>query len=85
MQQWISTQDAAWRERVRTASRDPFRGYATALRLSLPEAVWVLDAFHVVRIGQAVVDTVRRRRQQETLGRRGPREDPLYPRFAVSK
>lgn len=38
----------------------------------------MLDAFHVVRLGQAAVDDVRRRRQQETLGRRGHREDPLY-------
>ena len=38
----------------------------------------VLDAFHVVRLGQAAVDDVRRRRQQETLGRRGHREDPLF-------
>ncbi len=50
---------------------DPFRGYATALRTSLPDAVRVLDALHVVRLGQAAVDDVRRRRQQETLGRRG--------------
>ncbi len=38
----------------------------------------VLDAFHVVRLGQTAVDDVRRRRQQETLGRRGHRDDPLY-------
>ncbi len=38
----------------------------------------VLDAFHVVRLGQAAVDDVRRRRQQQTLGRRGHRDDPLY-------
>jgi hypothetical protein len=37
-----------------------------------------LDGVHVVRLGQAAVDDVRRRRQQETLGRRGHREDPLY-------
>ncbi len=74
----MTAQDPAWRQQVTTASLDPFRGYATALRTSLPEAVRVLDAFHVVRLGQAVVDDVRRRRQQETLGRRGHREDPLY-------
>jgi transposase len=45
---------------------------------SLPEAVRVLDAFHVVRLGKAAVDDVRRRRPQETLGWRGHREDPLY-------
>jgi len=78
VQQWICAQDPAWRARVRTASLDPFRGYATALSNSLPEAVRVLDAFHVVRLGQAAVDDVRRRRQQETLGRRGHRDDPLY-------
>lgn len=59
-------------------SLDPFRGYATALATSLPHAVRVLDAFHVVRLGSAAVDDVRRRRQQETLGRRGHRGDPLY-------
>lgn len=37
-----------------------------------------MDAFHAVRLGQAAVDDIRRRRQQETLGRRGHREDPLY-------
>jgi len=57
---------------------DPFRGYATALRSSLPGAVRVLDAFHVTRLGFAAVDDVRRRVQQETLGHRGRRDDPLY-------
>ena len=38
----------------------------------------MLDAFHVMRLGQAAVDEVRRRRQQETLGRRRHRDDPLY-------
>ena len=51
VQQWISAQDPAWRAQVTTASLDPFRGYATALRASLPDAVRVLDAFHVVRLG----------------------------------
>jgi len=41
-------------------------------------AVQVLDAFHVVRLGLAAVDDVRRRVQQQTLGRRGHRDDPLY-------
>jgi len=74
----MSAQGTTWRAAVTMASLDPFRGYATALRTSLPEAVPVLDAFDVVRLEQAAVDDVRRRRQQETLGRRGHREDPLY-------
>jgi transposase len=70
--------DALWRERITVCSLDPFRGYATALSTSLPHAVRVLDAFHVVRLGSAAVDDVRRRWQQETLGRRGHRDDSLY-------
>ncbi|MBA3339455.1 MAG: transposase [Geodermatophilaceae bacterium] len=29
---------------------DPFRGYATVLGTSLPDAVRVLDAFHVIPV-----------------------------------
>ena len=76
---WIPAHGLAWRAEVTTASLNPFWGYATALRTSLPGGVRVRDAFHVVRLGQAAVDDVRRRRQQETLGRRGHREGPLYP------
>ena len=75
---WVSRRDAEWRERIRFAALDPFRGYATALRSSLPHAVRVLDAFHVTRLGLAALDDVRRRVQQETLGHRGHRDDPLY-------
>ncbi len=78
VQHWFQGRDAGWREQVTVCSLDPFRGYATALSTSLPHAVRVLDAFHVVRLGSAAVDDVRRRRQEETLGRRGHRDDPLY-------
>lgn len=67
-----------WREQVRVAALDPFRGYATALRASLPHATRVLDAFHVTRLGFTCVDDVRRRVQQDTTGHRGRRDDPLY-------
>ena len=38
----------------------------------------MLDAFHVVRLGFAAVDEVRRRIQQELTGHRGRKDDPLY-------
>jgi len=75
---WVSGQPEQWRTGVTVAALDPFRGYATALSTSLPDAVRVLDAFHVIRLGFAAVDDVRRRVQQETLGHRGRRDDPLY-------
>jgi transposase len=61
-----------------TAALDPYRGYASALRTALPDATRVLDAFHVVRLGFAAVDDVRRRIQQEQTGHRGRTGDPLY-------
>jgi len=75
---WVYAQPAPWRDAISVAALDPFRGYATALTSSLPGAVRVLDAFHVTRLGFAAVDDVRRRVQQQTLGHRGRRDDPLY-------
>jgi transposase len=75
---WVSARDQSWRDGITVAALDPFRGYATALRTQLPDAVRVLDAFHVTRLGLAAVDDVRRRVQQDTLHRRGHAEDPLY-------
>lgn len=75
---WIAKREQAWRDRISVAALDPFRGYATALRTQLPHAVRVLDAFHVVKLGNTVVDDVRRRVQQQTLGHRGHKGDPLY-------
>jgi transposase len=75
---WVSGQSPDWRDAVTVAALDPFVGYATALRTSLPGAVRVLDAFHVVRLGFDAMDQVRRRVQQETTGHRGRRDDPLY-------
>jgi transposase len=63
---------------VEHAALDPFRGYANAIRDELPDAVAVLDAFHVVKLGSQALDEVRRRVQQQTLHRRGHRDDPLY-------
>ncbi len=75
---WLDAQQPQFRAQIKSAALDPFRGYANALRDSLSDAVQVLDAFHVVKLGTQVVDEVRRRVQQEQLGRRGHKNDPLY-------
>jgi len=76
--QWLHERAQEWKTAVATASLDPFRGYATALTAQLPDAVRVLDPFHVVKLGLDCVDQVRRRVQQDTLGHRGRARDPLY-------
>jgi transposase len=75
---WLNAQPDGFVDGVEQAALDPFRGYANAIHDGLPDAVAVLDAFHVVRLGTQVVDEVRRRVQQDTLGRRGHKRDPLY-------
>ena len=75
---WVDDRDSTWRCQIATAALDPYRGYASALRTALPDTVRVLDAFHVVRLGFAAVDDVRRRIQREQTGHRGRTGDPLY-------
>jgi transposase len=75
---WVSGREQGWRDGITVAALDPFRGYAAALRTTLPQAVRVLDAFHVVRLGLDALDQVRRRVQQDTLGHRGHGGDPLF-------
>jgi transposase len=58
---WLQNQPKGFTAGVEQAALDPFRGYANAIRDELGDAVAVLDAFHVVRLGTQVVDEVRRR------------------------
>jgi len=57
---------------------DPFRSYDTALRARLPTASVALDPFHAIKLCQNTIDAVNRRVQQDTLGHRGRRGEPLY-------
>ncbi len=74
---WIKERDDAFRAGAKIAALDPFAGYKKALDDELDDAVAVLDAFHVVKLGTAAVDEVRRRVQQDTLDHRGRKGDPL--------
>jgi transposase len=53
----------------------PFRSVFDAM---VPGAVQVADPFHVVKHANAKLDEARRRVQNETLGHRGRKSDPLY-------
>ena len=75
---WLEERGEVFRKGVKVAALDPFQGYKTAIDDKLEDAVAVLDAFHVVKLGTAAVDECRRRIQQETLGHRGRKGDPLY-------
>ena len=57
---------------------DGFTGYKTAAAEELPDAVAVMDPFHVARLAGDALDLCRRRVQQDTCGHRGRKTDPLY-------
>jgi transposase len=57
---------------------DGFTGFKTATAEELPDAVPVMDPFHVVRLAGDALDRCRRRVQQVVHGHRGRAADPLY-------
>ena len=63
---------------MKTATLDPFRGYANAIRDELEDATAVLDAFHVVRLGLQGDGRDPPPGPAEQLGHRGRKHDPLY-------
>src|SRR5665213_257621 len=75
---WLKARNDAFRAGITVATLDPFHGYKNALDDELEDAIAVLDAFHVVKLGAAAVDEVRRRVQQQIHGHRGRSGDPLY-------
>jgi transposase len=75
---WLAARSRGWLAQVTTVALDPWRGYASALVGPLGHATVVVDHFHAIRLANAVVDQVRRRVQQATLGHRGRKRDPLY-------
>jgi transposase len=75
---WLGARTHDWLARIGTVALDPWRGYASALVVPLGHATVVVDHFHAIKLANTVVDQVRRRTQQATLGHRGRKPDPLY-------
>jgi transposase len=76
--QWLAEQSELWRDGVEVVAMDGFTGFKTATTEELPDAVAVMDPFHVVRLAGDALDECRRRVQQDTRGHRGRKGDPLY-------
>ena len=77
-QQWLTERPQAWRDAVEVVAMDGFTGFKTATTEELPDAVTVMDPFHVVHLAGDALDRCRQRIQQITRGHRGRTGDPLY-------
>jgi transposase len=78
LRSWLAARDQGFRDRVQVVAMDGFGGYKNAATTALPDAVTVMDPFHVVALAGIKLDLCRQRVQQDTCGHRGRSGDPLY-------
>ncbi len=75
---WLDARNPQWLAGVRWAVMDMSGPYKAVFDTMLPDAEQVIDPFHVVKHANSKLDECRRRVQNETLGHRGRKHDPLY-------
>ena len=75
---WLEAQGREWLDAVCFATLDLSSPYRAVFDAVIPNATQVADPFHVVKLANDKLDECRRRVQNETLGHRGHKHDPLY-------
>lgn len=78
LREWTANAHPGWLAGIEVVATDLAESFRAGLSPHLDHAQRVADPFHVVRVGNRCVDAVRRRVQNETLGHRGRKHDPLY-------
>jgi transposase len=78
LRRWTASRSARWRRGIQVVALDLTDTYRSGLSPHLAHAKRVADPFHVSRVANRMVDQVRRRVQNETMGHRGHKADPLY-------
>jgi transposase len=68
---WLAERTPQFRAQVQVVAMDGFGGYKNAATTAVPDAVTVMDPFHVVALAGAKLDLCRQRVQQDTRGHRG--------------
>ncbi|WP_195210338.1 ISL3 family transposase [Actinomarinicola tropica] len=75
---WLAAMPVTWRDAIAWAVLDLSGPWRLAFDTMLPDAGQVADPFHLIKLANQRLDEVRRRVQQDTLGHRGRKDDPLY-------
>ncbi len=75
---WLAQRPQAWLDAIAVGTLDMAATYRSVYRLVLPDAVLVVDPFHLVKLANTCLDKVRRSVQNTVLGHRGRKDDPLY-------
>jgi len=75
---WLKEQNPEWRAAITHVSMDTSATYARAARLALPNAVVIVDRFHLVALANRAVTEYRRELAWARRGRRGRKIDPEW-------
>ncbi len=75
---WLAKQGPGFRDGIIYGTLDLSGPYRRVFELMTPKATLVAGPFHVLRHTNTKLDECRRRVQNETLGHRGRKSDPLY-------
>ncbi|MGH9153153.1 MAG: ISL3 family transposase [Acidimicrobiales bacterium] len=75
---WLAARGDEWLENIVWATLDLSGPYRSVFDTVLPDATQIADPFHLVKLANTKLDECRRRVQNETLGHRGHKLDPLY-------
>jgi transposase len=75
---WLAARGETWLKGIAWATLDLSGPYRSVFDTMLPDAVQIADPFHLVKLANSKLDECRRRVQNETLGHRGHKDDPLY-------
>jgi transposase len=75
---WLAARDETWLTQIAYAVLDLSGPWRLTFDTMLPQATQVADPFHLVKLANSKLDECRRRVQNQTLGHRGHKTDPLY-------
>jgi transposase len=75
---WLETRPHPWRQAIRFGVLDLSGPYRKTFDDTLAHVAQVADPFHLVKLANSKLDECRRRVQNDTLGHRGRKHDPLY-------
>jgi transposase len=75
---WLAERGEDWLAGINYACLDLSGPYRSVFDTMLPDAVQVADPFHLIKLANQALDERRRRVQNDILGHRGHKHDPLY-------
>lgn len=75
---WLRARSPEWLGGLEVVAIDPSTTFRSAIRTVLPAVQISVDHFHLVKLGNQMLTSVRQRALREVLGRRGRKQDAVW-------